>query len=226
MLYILDTANLDAIKKAYDLYPMSGVTTNPTIISKENRSFLSILKNIREIVGEDSMLHVQAVSTTAEGMVKEAEYLTETIGGNLYIKIPVIPEGIKAMKILKKKGIKITATAIFTAQQALMAAVAGADFVAPYVNRIDNISGNGIRVVEEIVQLFELHNIDAKVLAASFKNVQQVHEVSLTGAESVTVNPEIMDKMLEHPLTDWSVDQFIKDWENVYGEGKITLDVE
>ncbi|MFD3157850.1 fructose-6-phosphate aldolase [Haloimpatiens sp. FM7330] len=226
MLYLLDTANLEQIKRAFDLYPMSGVTTNPTIISKENRSFIQILKDIRNIIGEDKMLHVQSLSKKAEDIVKEAEYLNETIGGNLYIKIPVIPEGIKAMKILKEKGIKITATAIFTAEQALMAAIAGAEFVAPYVNRIDNISGDGVDVVAQIVQLFELHNIDAKVLAASFKNVQQVHEVALTGAQSVTINAEIMDKLLAHPLTDWSVDQFVNDWESVYGEGKLTLDVE
>jgi len=196
MLYILDTANLEQIKRAFDLYPMSGVTTNPTIISKENRNFLDILEEIREIIGEDKMLHVQAVSLKAEDIVKEAEYLNDTIGGNIYIKIPVIPEGIKAMKILKKKGIKITATAVFTAEQALMAAIAGAEFVAPYVNRIDNISGNGVCVVAQIVKLFEIHHIDAKVLAASFKNVQQVHEVILAGAHSATVNAEIMDGLL------------------------------
>jgi len=225
MLYILDTANLKQIKRAFDLYPMSGVTTNPTIISKENRNFLDILKEIREIIGEDKMLHVQAVSLKAEDIVKEAEYLKETIGGNIYIKVPVIAEGIKAMKILKKKGIKITATAIFTAEQALMAAIAGAEFVAPYVNRIDNITGNGAGVVAQIVQLFNIHHIDAKVLAASFKNVQQVHEVILAGSHSVTVNSEIMDGLLKHPLTDWSVNQFVVDWESVYGKGRYTCDV-
>ncbi|GAA0742994.1 fructose-6-phosphate aldolase [Clostridium oceanicum] len=222
MMYLLDTANLEQIKRAFDLYPMSGVTTNPTIISKENRNFIEILKGIRSVIGKDKMLHVQAVSTKAEEIVKEAEYLNEVIGGNLYIKVPVIAEGIKAMKILKNKGIKVTATAIFTAEQALMAAVSGAEFVAPYVNRIDNITGSGVNVVDEIMELFELHNVDAKVLAASFKNVQQVHEVALTGAQSVTVNAQIMDKLLEHPLTDWSVEQFIKDWETVYGKGKVT----
>lgn len=225
MLYLLDTANLDQIKRAFDLYPMSGVTTNPTIISKEKRSFLDILKEIREIIGEDKMLHVQAVSKNADEIVKEAEYITNTIGGNIYIKVPVIPEGIKAMKILKSKGIKITATAIFTADQALMAAVAGADFVAPYVNRIDNISGNGVNVVKEIVELFKIYNLNTKVLAASFKNVQQVHEVALAGGQSVTVNADIMDGLLSHPLTDWSVDQFVSDWEGVYGKGKLTYEV-
>lgn len=225
MLYLLDTADLKAIERAYNFYPMDGVTTNPTIISKEKRDFLDILKDIRKIIGEESMLHVQAVSLTAEKMVEEAEYLSRVIGGNLYIKIPVIPEGIKAMKILKQKGIKITATAIFTAQQALMAAMAGAEFVAPYVNRIDNISGDGVDVIAQIVQLLGKYGLDAKVLAASFKNVQQVHSVALAGGQSVTVNPEILDAMLMHPLTDWSIDQFVNDWESVYGIGKTTLDV-
>lgn len=221
MLYILDTANLEEIKKAYEFYPMDGVTTNPSIISKEKRDFIEILKDIRDIIGEDSMLHAQTLAMTAEDIVKEARYIKEQVGGNFYVKIPVIPEGIKAMKILKKEGFGITATAIFTAEQAFMAAKAGADFVAPYVNRIDNISGNGVDVVAQIVELFEIHNIDSKVLAASFKNVQQVHEVALRGAQSVTVNAEIMDKLLEHPLTDWSVDQFIQDWKNAYNKKTI-----
>lgn len=225
MLYLLDTADLKSIEKAFDLYPMSGVTTNPTIISKEKREFLSILKDIRGIIGQDAMLHVQAVSLVAEEIVKEAEYLNEKIGGNLYIKIPVIPEGIKAMKLLTKKGIKTTATAIFTAQQAFMAANAGAEFVAPYVNRLDNIGADGPNVVSEIIGLFDLNGLDAKVLAASFKNVEQVHRVMLNGAQSVTVSPDIMDGLLKHPLTDSGVNQFVSDWEGVYGKGSTTCTV-
>lgn len=225
MLYLLDTADLNSIEKAFDFFPMSGVTTNPTIISKENRNFLEILKDIRAIIGEDSMLHVQALSTNSSDIVKEAEYLNKVIGGNIYIKIPVITEGIKAMKILKNKGIKTTATAIFTSQQALIAAKCGAEFVAPYVNRIDNISGDGVGVVSDIVNLFDLYDIDSKVLAASFKNVQQVNDVAQVGAHSVTINYEILQKLLEHPLTSWSIDQFINDWEGVYGKGKLTIDV-
>ena len=225
MIYMLDTANLNSIRKAFDIYPITGVTTNPTIISKENRDFIGLLKEIREIIGEDTMLHAQVIGKSAEDMIKEAKYLNETIGGNFYVKIPVTKEGIKAIRVLSKEGINITATAIFTAQQALIAAVSGAKFVAPYVNRIDNISGNGVEVVKDIIEELKLYNLDCKVLAASFKNVQQVQDLSRNGVHSVTVNPDIMDKMLEHPLTDWSVDQFINDWEKVYGEGKLTTDV-
>lgn len=216
MIYILDTANLQEIKRAYEFYPMEGVTTNPSIISKEKGDFIKILKNIREIIGNDSMLHAQVLSLKAEDMIEEAKYIAEQAGGNIYIKIPVTPDGIKAIKILSKEGYKITATAIFTAQQALIAAKAGAKFVAPYVNRIDNISGNGVEVVGEIIELLEFNNLNTKVLAASFKNVQQVNEVALRGCQSVTVGSDIMDKLIEHPLTELSVKQFINDWENAY----------
>ncbi|MBZ9690222.1 MULTISPECIES: fructose-6-phosphate aldolase [unclassified Clostridium] len=221
MIYILDTANLQEIKRAYEFYPMEGVTTNPSIISKEKGDFIKILKNIREIIGNDSMLHAQVLSLKAEDMIEEAKYIAEQVGGNIYIKIPVTPNGIKAIKILSKEGYKITATAIFTAQQALIAAKAGAYFVAPYVNRIDNISGNGVEVVGEIIELLEFNNLNTKVLAASFKNVQQVNDVALRGCQSVTVGSDIMDKLIEHPLTELSVKQFINDWKNVYN--KITV---
>ncbi|HBJ1650449.1 fructose-6-phosphate aldolase [Clostridium botulinum] len=221
MIYILDTANLQEIKRAYEFYPMEGITTNPSIISKEKEDFIKILKNIREIIGNDSMLHAQVLSLKAEDMIEEAKYIARQVGGNIYIKIPVTPDGIKAIKILNKEGYKITATAIFTAQQALIAAKAGANFVAPYVNRIDNISGNGVEVVGEIIELLELNNLNTKVLAASFKNVQQVNEVALRGCQSVTVGIDIMDKLIEHPLTELSVKQFINDWKNAYN--KITV---
>jgi len=222
MMYLLDTANLKDIERAFDLYPMAGVTTNPSIIAKEKKDFITILKDIRKVIGSDMMLHAQAVGTKAEDIIDEAKYINEEIGGNFYIKIPVIKEGIKAIKILSRSGIKVTATAVFTPEQALMAAVSGASFVAPYVNRLDNISGDGVRVVDEIVKLLSLNKLNCNVLAASFKNVEQVHKVNLTGAQAITVSPEILDGLINHPLTDWSVDKFIKDFEGVYGKGKLT----
>ena len=221
MLYYLDTASVEQIKKAFGYYPMAGVTTNPTIISKEKTAFLPLLQEIRDVIGMEADLHVQVLGQTAETMIAEAKYLKEKVGGELVIKIPVIPEGIKAMKWLSREGFRITATAIYTADQALMAAMAGAEFLAPYVNRIDNISGNGVDVVRQIQTMLNRHELDAKILAASFKNNQQVHEVALAGAQSVTVNADIMDQLLAHPLTTSSVSQFVSDWEAVYGESTI-----
>lgn len=220
MIYMLDTANIEEIKKGMDLYPVIGVTTNPSIIAKEKKEFFSILKSIREVIGEETMLHAQVLGITAEEMVEEARKLKETIGGNLYIKVPVTAQGIKAMKVLSKLGYNITATAILTPQQALMAATAGAEYLAPYINRADNICGDGALIVKEIVRLLEVSgNTKAKVLGASFKNVKQVHNTILAGAKSVTINAETMDRLLYHPLSDWSVDTFISDWETVYGKG-------
>lgn len=225
MLYLVDTANIAAIRKALNYYPISGVTTNPTIIAREGRGFSDVLHDIREVIGDKMMLHVQAVGLESESITSEAEKLQKVIGGNLYIKIPVIPEGIKAMMNLKKKGIKVTATAVFTAQQALMAAEAGAEFVAPYINRIESLGSRGADVVNDIIRLFKLNGLDTKVLAASFKNVRQVHEVTLEGADSVTLNPDILESLLNHPLTDSSVSRFVADWENIYGKGKLTVDL-
>ncbi|ACQ54959.1 fructose-6-phosphate aldolase [Clostridium botulinum] len=225
MLILLDTANVESIKNINDIYPLDGVTTNPTIISKEKKNFIGMLRKIRNVIGEEKMLHVQVIGSKAEDMIEEAVYLNEKIGGNLYIKIPVTEQGIKAMKKLSKEGYKITATAIFTAQQALMAAKAGAEFVAPYVNRIDNLMGDGIKVVSDIVNIFETYNINSKVLAASFKNTEQIHNACLKGAHSVTVNEDLIKQLIYHPLTDLSVDNFVKDWENQYGKNTKTNEV-
>ncbi|MFB2903393.1 fructose-6-phosphate aldolase [Aeromonas jandaei] len=224
MIYMLDTANLDAIRRAVDLYPLAGVTTNPTIIAKENRTLREILLDIREIIGETRMLHAQVLGTTAEIMLKEARALRQ-FDPHIIIKVPVTPQGIKAMKLMKADGMRITATAILTPQQALMAAMAGAEFLAPYVNRLDNICSGGCSVVADITQLIATYQLSAKVLAASFKNVQQVHEVAKAGAQSVTIAPDVFDQLLNHPLTDSGVAGFVMDWNGVYGEGKTILDV-
>lgn len=216
MLYLLDTADVESIEEIIKYYPISGVTTNPTIIAKRKKHVLETIKDIRNCIGEERMLHVQTLSETAEGMIKEAEIFRDTVGGKFYAKIPVNQEGLRAINTLKSKGFNVTATAIFTQQQALMASMAGADFVAPYVNRLDNISSSGIKVVEDIVQLMKNHNLDTKVLAASFKNVEQVHQVSLAGAHSVTINPELCNNLLYHPLTQESIIDFILDGYGYY----------
>ena len=222
MIYILDTADLASIKHCNEFYPLSGVTTNPSIIAKANTDFLKLLSEIRNIIGKEKMLHVQTTAEKAEDIVTEAKLLKEKLGGSFFVKIPIGEEGLKATMELKKLGIGVTMTAIFTPSQALMAAMAGADFVAPYVNRLDNIGGDGARVVAEIVEQFELYGVDSKVLAASFKNAEQVHKCALSGCHSVTVTEDILKSLISHPMTDAAVAGFEKDWRSVYGDKRIT----
>ena len=152
MKYMLDSGNLADVKHCNEFYPLAGVTTNPTLVAKEKTEFWELVKEIRNIIGPDKMLHVQTVQTEAEKIVEEAKLLKYQVGGNFFVKIPISEEGLKAVMMLKEEDIGVTVTAIFTPAQALLAATAGADFVAPYVNRFDNVVGDGARVVEEIVQ--------------------------------------------------------------------------
>lgn len=221
MIYIADTADLKAISHINEFYPLAGVTTNPSIISKEKTDFYKRLCDIRAIIGEDKILCAQTLQKSADKIVLEGKLLKEKIGGNFYIKVPISEEGLKATKELKKLNIGVLMTAIFTPAQALMSAVAGADFVAPYVNRIDNISGDGVGVVAEIVNQFEQYSLPCKVLAASFKNAQQVNDCASVGCHAVTVSADIFKLLISHPLTDVAVDGFEKDWQNVYGDKMI-----
>lgn len=217
MIYMLDTANIEEIKKAINLYPIQAVTTNPSIIAKENRDFFEILKEIREVVGNDITIHAQVIGKTAEEMISEAREIRKNVAGSLYIKIPATTQGIKAIRILSAENFNLTATAIITPQQALMAATAGAEFLAPYVNRIDNICGDGVKVVEDIIRLLEVTgNEKVKVVGASFKSVNQVHQTILAGAKAITVNLDILEKLVYHPLTEISIENFILDWEKAY----------
>ena len=224
MLYIIDSANIEKIKECIEFYPIDGVTTNPTIISKEHAGFLPLIQSIRSIIGPDRMLHIQTTQSKAEKIIEEALVLREIVGEKFYIKIPISPEGLKATMALKKMGIHVTITAIFTQQQAMLAALSGAEYVAPYINRLDNIVSDGVHVVEEIVNLFKMHGINTKVLAASFKNVEQVHKVAMVGCPAVTINPDLFDQLIYHPLTLYAIDAFNADWEMVYGDKKI-LDI-
>lgn len=222
MLYILDTADIEDIRHCNEYYPLAGVTTNPSIIAKEHSDFWALMKQIREIIGEDKMFHVQTTETRAEAIVEEAKLLRDRIGGEFYLKIPICEEGLKATMLLGRLGIKVTMTAIITPAQALMAARAGASFVAPYVNRLDNILSDGTRVVTEIVEEFKLHDIKSRVLAASFKNAEQVHKCALAGCHSATVTADIMKTLISHPMTDAAIAGFENDWKSVYGDRKIS----
>ncbi len=221
MQYILDTADVEAIRHCNNFYPISGVTTNPTIISKANTDFWKLVKEIRAIIGEDKILMVQTVQTTADKIIEEAILLKKKIGGNFYVKIPISEEGLKATMELKKRGVGVLMTTIFTPTQALIAAKAGAAFVAPYVNRLDNILGDGCEVVGQIVDQLNNYDLDCKVLAASFKNAEQVHKCAICGCHAVTVSPDVLKVLISHPMTDVSLKAFEKDWKKVYGEKKI-----
>lgn len=221
MLYILDTADIEDIRHCNEFYPLAGVTTNPTIISREHADFWNLVKEIREIIGDDKMLHVQTTQKTAEGIIEEAKLLKEELGGVFYVKIPICEEGLKATMALKKMGIGVTMTAIFTPAQALIAAKAGADFVAPYVNRLDNIIADGCEVVKEIVRQLEIYNLNCKVLAASFRTAEQVHKCASAGCHSVTVSAKILKSLILNPMTDVAVRAFERDWEEAYGDKTI-----
>ena len=221
MIYLLDTADLAAIRHCNEFYPLSGVTTNPSIIAKEKTDFWPLVEEIRNIIGKDKMLHVQTTATKAEDIVEEAKLMQKRLGENFFVKIPIGEEGLKATMMLKKIGIPVTMTAIFTPAQALMAAKAGASFVAPYVNRLDNILGDGVEVVAQIVSEFTVYGLDTKVLAASFKTAEQVHKCALSGCHSVTITRDIMKTLISHSMTDLAVAGFKKDWKGVYDEKKI-----
>lgn len=221
MEYFLDTANLQSIKHCNEFYPLSGVTTNPSIIAKENRNFWDIVKDIREIIGPDKLLFAQTVQTKSEKIVEEALLMKEKSGGEFCVKIPISEEGLKATTELKRRGIKVLMTAIFTPPQALMAAKAGADYVAPYVNRLDNIIGDGCEVVTQIVEQFRIYNLPCKVLAASYKNAEQVHKCALAGCHCVTVTENVLKAVISHPMTNAAISGFEKDWEKVYGDKTI-----
>ena len=217
MIYMADTADLDELRKLYRFFPLEGVTTNPTILKQSGMKFSVAIEAIQELVG-NGMVHVQMISNNAEDMVREAKKYKSyfDFGDNFYAKIPVSEEGYRAMTKLKDAGINVTATAIFTQQQALVAARAGADYVAPYVSRLDNISSHGIEVVADIVQNTLDFGLDTKVLAASFKTVDQIYRVSMAGAQSVTVGPDLLHQLIKHPMTDISIRQFESDAEGLY----------
>ena len=217
MIYMADTADLNELKRLYAFFPLEGVTTNPTILNHSGNKLSTAITGIQELVGS-GMVHIQMISSETDDMVREAKrYRTFfDFGDNFYAKIPVTENGYRAIRILKDAGINVTATAIFTQQQALVAMKAGADFVAPYVSRLDNISSHGIEVVSDIVKNISEYGLNGKVLAASFKTVDQIYRVSKAAAHSATISPELLHQLVKHPMTDIGVKQFELDAEGLY----------
>ena len=210
MRFFIDTANIEEIKEANDLGVICGVTTNPSLIAKEGRDFIQVVKEITEIV--DGPISAEVISLDHEGMVKEAEKLSQ-IHKNIVIKLPMTVEGLKATKILSSRGIKTNVTLIFSSTQALLAARAGATYVSPFVGRLDDIGQNGLDLIEEIVDIFKVNNIETQVIVASVRNPIHVSQAALMGADIATVPYKVIAQMTKHPLTDKGIENFLKDWE-------------
>lgn len=212
MKLFIDTANVDDIREAYSLGVICGVTTNPSLIAREGRNFAQVVKEIASIV--DGPISAEVISEDAPGMVAEAEELA-SIHPNIVIKIPMTAEGLKATSILAGKNIRTNVTLVFSANQALLAARAGATYVSPFIGRLDDISENGIELVQKIVEIFDLHQIKTEVIAASIRHPVHVTESARAGAHIATVLYKIIEQMISHPLTDAGIKRFLKDWETV-----------
>lgn len=217
MKLLIDTADLAAIREIWRYYPVDGVTTNPSILAASGRAPFEVLKEIREVIG-DADLHVQATARTAEGMAEDARRIVSELGSGTYVKIPCIREGFRAMMMLKKEGIRTTGTAIYTPMQGYLAAKAGASYAAPYINRIDNMGYDGIRVCREIQEIFASNAMPCGILAASFKNSQQLMELARTGIMAATAGPDIIEGLVRNAAIDAAVDVFNRDFESLTGK--------
>lgn len=224
MKLLIDDANVEMIKKINEYYPVDGVTTNPSILAKSGKQPFDVLKEIRDIIGADAQLHVQVVATSAEGMMEDAKRIVEVLGKNTYVKVPSVPEGFKAMKALKKEGYNITATAIYTPMQAYLAAKCGADYAAPYINRIDNMGYDGIAIAKKIHTIFKANGYNTELLAASFKNSQQVLDLCEYGVGASTVAADVIELFVKNAAIDSAIAGFTNDFENLVGEGKTMKD--
>lgn len=224
MKLIIDDAHIDQIKEIYEFYPVDGVTTNPTILAKSGRKPYDVLKEIRAFIGAEAELHVQVIAKTADGMVEDAHRILAELGKNTYVKIPSVPEGFKAMKLLHQEGVNLTATAIYTPMQAFLAAKAGASYAAPYINRIDNMGYDGVAIAQHIHDIFRKNNLDAEVLAASFKNSQQMLDLAEYGVGAATASPDVISALVKNEAITSAVNVFIGDFEKLVGEGKTMKD--
>ncbi|OUM85037.1 MAG: fructose-6-phosphate aldolase [Bacillus thermozeamaize] len=212
MKFYIDTANVEEIREAYEMGILSGVTTNPSLVAKEGRNFIETLKEIADIV--DAPISAEVVSTQAQEMVAEAEPLA-ALSKNIVIKIPMTGEGLKAVKMLSKKKIRTNVTLIFSANQALMAARAGASYVSPFIGRLDDIGYDGLQLIRDIAEIFELHRIETEIIAASIRHPIHVTEAARAGAHIATIPYHVIRQMLHHPLTEQGIARFLADWEKV-----------
>ena len=218
MKFFIDTANVEDIKKANDMGVICGVTTNPSLIAKEGRVFEEVIAEIASIVDGPISGEVKATTTDAEGMIAEGIEIAK-IHPNMVVKLPMTVEGLKACKALTEKGIKTNVTLIFTANQALLAARAGATYVSPFLGRLDDISVRGIDLIAEIAEMFRVaEDIDTQIIAASVRTTMHVTDCALAGAHIATVPYKVIEQMTKHPLTDAGIAKFVEDYKAVFGE--------
>ena len=217
MKFFVDTANVEDIKKANDMGVICGVTTNPSLIAKEERNFAEVIKEITDIVDGPISGEVKATTVDAEGMIKEGREIA-AIHPNMVVKIPMTVEGLKAVKVLHAEGIKTNVTLVFTSAQALLAARAGASYVSPFLGRLDDISMPGIDLIYDITEIFQMHNIETEIIAASVRNPIHVIDCAKAGADIATVPYKVLEQMTKHPLTDQGIAKFQADYKAVFGE--------
>ena len=217
MKFFIDTANVEDIKKANDMGVICGVTTNPSLIAKEGRDFVEVIKEITSIVDGPISGEVKATTVDAEGMIKEGREIAK-IHKNMIVKIPMTVEGLKATKALSAEGIKTNVTLIFSANQALLAAKAGATYVSPFLGRLDDISTSGIDLIRTIATIFKNYNIKTEIIAASIRNPIHITDCALAGADIATVPYSVIEQCTKHPLTDIGIEKFQKDYRAVFGD--------
>ena len=217
MRFFIDTANVDEIRKANDMWVICGVTTNPSLIAKEGRDFKKTIEEITTIVDGPISGEVKATTVKAEDMISEAREIAK-IHKNMVVKIPMTEEGLKAVKVLSKEGIKTNVTLIFSANQALLAARAGATYVSPFLGRLDDISTDGLELIRTISEIFATHAIETEIISASVRHPIHVTECALAGADIATVPYNVIVQMTKHPLTDQGIEKFKKDYEAVFGK--------
>lgn len=217
MKFFIDTANVEDIKRANDMGVICGVTTNPSLIAKEGRDFKEVIKEITSIVDGPISGEVKATTVDAEGMIREGREIA-AIHPNMVVKIPMTVEGLKAVKVLSAEGIKTNVTLIFTANQALLAAEAGASYVSPFLGRLDDINQPGIELVRTIAEIFSVYGYETEIIAASVRNPIHVTDCALAGADIATVPYKVIEQMTKHPLTDQGIEKFQADYKAVFGE--------
>jgi transaldolase len=210
MKFFLDTANIVEIKDAYSMGMVDGVTTNPSLIAKEGRDFETVIKEICEIV--DGPISAEVISTDAEGMIREARALAK-IHKNIVVKIPMLVDGLKAVRQLASEDIKTNVTLVFSPLQALMAAKAGATYVSPFIGRLDDLSQDGMQLIDQIVEIYNNYAFDTEIIVASIRNPMHVLESALLGADIATIPYDVLRKLASHPMTDKGLAAFLKDWE-------------